>query len=37
MMLEEIGITEERMKNSIIEKRRTHIPHTVSSLALQHV
>jgi len=46
MMLEEIriidermknSITDERMKNSITEERRTHIPHTVSSPALQHV
>jgi len=37
MMLEEIRITDERMKNSITEERRTHIPHTVSSPALQHV
>jgi len=33
-MLEEIKIADERMKNSIIEERRTHIPHTVSLLAL---
>jgi len=37
MVLEEIRITDERMKNSIIEERRTHIPHTVSSPILQHV
>jgi len=29
-MLEEIRIADERMKNSITEERRTHIPHTVS-------
>jgi len=34
MMLEEIRIADERMKNSIIEERRTHIPQTVSSPAL---
>jgi len=35
MMLEEIRIADERMKNSITEKRRTtHIPHTVSSPVL---
>jgi len=38
MTLEEIRIADERMKNSIIEERRTtHISHTVSSPALQHV
>jgi len=38
MMLEEIRIADERMKNSITEERRTtHIPHTVSSPTLQHV
>jgi len=38
MMLEEIRIADERMKNSITEERRTtHIPHTVSSHTLQHV
>jgi len=37
-MLEEIRIADERMKNSITEKRRTtHIPHIVSSPALQHI
>jgi len=36
-MLEEIRITDERMKNSITEERRIHIPHPVSSPALQHV
>jgi len=34
MMLEEIRIVNERMKNSIIEEKRTHIPQTVSSPAL---
>jgi len=37
MILEEIRITDERMKNTITEERRTHIPHTVSSPALPHV
>jgi len=37
MMLEEIRITDKRLKNSITEERRTHIPHTVSSPALQQV
>jgi len=38
MMLEEIRIADERMKNSITEeKRTTHIPHNVSSLILQHI
>jgi len=37
MMLEEIRITDERMKNSITKERRTRIPHTVSSPALQQV
>jgi len=37
MMLEEIGIVDEGMKNLITEERRTNIPHTVSSPALQHV
>jgi len=37
-MLEEIRIADERMNNSITEERKiTHIPHTVSSPALQHV
>jgi len=37
-MLEEIGIADERKKNSITEERRiTHISHTVSSPTLQHV
>jgi len=34
MMLEEIRIVNERMKNSITEERRTHIPHTLSPPAL---
>jgi len=37
MMLEENGITDERMKNSITKEMRTHISHTVSFSALQHV
>jgi len=37
MMLEEIRIIDERMKNSITEERITHILHTVSSPALQHI
>jgi len=38
MILEEIRIANERMKNSITEERRTtHIPYPVSSPALQHV
>jgi len=36
-MIEEIIIASERMKNSITEERRTHIPHPISSPALQHV
>jgi len=36
MILEEIRITDERMKNSITE-RRTHIPYIVSSPVLQQV
>jgi len=35
VILEEIRITDERMQNSITEERRTHIPHTVHSPALQ--
>jgi len=37
MMLEEIRITDERMKNSITGERRIHILHIVSSPALQQV
>jgi len=37
MMLEEIRITDERMKNPITEERRTHIPHIVSFPVLQQV
>jgi len=38
MMLEEIRIADERLKNSMTEeKRTTHIPHNVSSPALQHI
>jgi len=37
-MLEEIGIADERKKNSITKERRTtHIPHTISSATLHHV
>jgi len=34
MKLEEIRITYERIKNSIIEERRTHISHIISPPAL---
>jgi len=37
MMLKEIRITDERMKKSITEERKTHIPYTVSSPAFQQV
>jgi len=37
MILKEIKIADERMKNSITEEMRTQIPHPISSPALQHV